>query len=197
MIDALPAVNAGAWFAQVACIVALAALLPRLLRLHAPDAGYVFWRAVLALCLALPWLQDRVELRSGGVTTNPGIATSSAVGSSFGGAAAAVSRVDWIAVALWVIAAGAAARLLWVGVGLYRLRRLRGMGTAAQDASDQDEMQRILGTRADVRYVPDLPSPVTFGIVRPVVLLPSALMDRPEEIRRAVLAHELLHVLQR
>ena len=82
-------------------------------------------------------------------------------------------------------------------MGLHRLRRLRATGTLSRDTSDQDELQRILGTRADVRYVAELSSPVTFGLVRPVVLLPSALMDRPEEIRRAVLAHELLHVYRR
>ncbi len=197
MIDALTLANAGSWLAQVACIVVLASTLPRLLRLRAPDASYAYWRTVLVLCLALPWLQGRAEPAAGAVKTTIGISTTSAIQSSLTTAAAAVARADWLAVALWIVAAGAAARLLWIAVGLYRLRRLRHAGSAPQDRHDDDDLQRILRTRADVRYVADLPSPVTFGLLSPVVLLPSALLDRPQDIRRAVLAHELLHVHRR
>jgi protein TonB len=84
-----------------------------------------------------------------------------------------------------------------MAIGLARLRRLRTAGEPSADTADQDELQRILGTRADVRYVADLRHPVTFGVLRPVVLLPSALLGRPDEIKRAVLAHELLHVQRR
>src|SRR6185436_14034585 len=51
-----------------------------------------------------------------------------------------------------------------------------------------------LGTRATIRIVPGLKQPVTFGVVRPVVLLPDTLERHSLDIQRAVLAHELLHV---
>ena len=38
---------------------------------------------------------------------------------------------------------------------------------------------------------------MTFGVRRPVVLLPDSLRARPADIQRAVLAHELLHVQRR
>ena len=38
---------------------------------------------------------------------------------------------------------------------------------------------------------------MTFGVRRPVVLLPDALRAQPDDIQRAVLAHELLHVQRR
>jgi protein TonB len=60
-----------------------------------------------------------------------------------------------------------------------------------------DEMQRTLGTRAELRSVPGLPQPATFGVRRPVVLLPSALAWSEESTRRAVIAHELVHVRHR
>jgi TonB family protein len=111
--------------------------------------------------------------------------------------APAAASVDWIAIAIWLAAAGVVARLAWIAIGLVRLRRLRTAGQQSPDTTDQDDLQRILGTRAEVRYVDTLPHPVTFGVRRPVVLLPSAVLDRPAEIRRAVLAHELLHVHRR
>ena len=42
-----------AWSAQVACIVAIGGLLPTLLRLEAPGVRYGYFRALLALCLAV------------------------------------------------------------------------------------------------------------------------------------------------
>ncbi len=195
MIDAHTLANLGSWFAQIACVVALAACLPWLLRLRAPDASYAFWRAVLALCLVLPWLQGRAAPHAAGDRT-ASVADSTVLGVSLE-RAPDVARLDWLAIALWIVAAGAAARLAWIAIGLIRLRRLRTAGHPPGDTADQDELQRILGTRADVRYVAGLRHPVTFGVLRPVVLLPSSLLDRPAEIRRAVLAHELLHVCRR
>jgi TonB family protein len=55
----------------------------------------------------------------------------------------------------------------------------------------------LLDAGADVRYVPSLRQPVTFGVVRPVVLLPETLAAMPDGVRRAVFAHELWHVRRR
>jgi D-alanyl-D-alanine endopeptidase (penicillin-binding protein 7) len=59
---------------------------------------------------------------------------------------------------------------------------------------DYDELQMRIGTRAQVRFVPELEQPVTFGVRSPVVLLPDVLRQLPVGIQRAVLAHELWHV---
>jgi TonB family protein len=199
MIDAATLANVLSWFAQVACVAAIAAILPRLLRLHAPDAGYAYWRVVLALSLALPWLQGRAAPdlgpSRGAVPADTAAVAAETIGTPVSVPAAAT--VDWIAIAIWLAAAGVMARLAWVAIGLVRLRRLRTAGRHSADTTDQDDLQRILGTRADVRYVDALPHPVTFGVLRPVVLVPSAVLERPAEIRRAVLAHELLHVYRR
>jgi TonB family protein len=50
---------------------------------------------------------------------------------------------------------------------------------------------------ADVRCVETLRQPVTFGLVRPIVLLPSSLATEPRDVQRAVVAHELWHVRRR
>ena len=114
-------------------------------------------------------------------------------------AAAADSMVhtDWVRFAALAIAAGAVARLLWIAAGLVKLRRLRAEAAPADASALLSDLQTSLGTRAEVRYVARLQHPVTFGVRRPVVLLPDALRAQPVEIQRAVLAHELLHVQRR
>jgi hypothetical protein len=58
-----------AWSAQAACLAAVGGLLPGLLRLDAPGVRYAYFRALLAVCLALPWLQSRQAMAGGTSTT--------------------------------------------------------------------------------------------------------------------------------
>jgi TonB family protein len=198
MMDPGTLANAAAWFAQIALIVAAASILPIVLRLDAPDVRFLFWRAVLAGCLALPWLQGRVDPALATAQT-PGVASTVArlAPASAGPIVAAAPSLDWVAIALWIAITGAGVRLAWVGAGVLRLRRLRTAGQTAPPSADADDLQRIIGTSAEIRYVPALVHPVTFGMRRPVVLLPASLPQQPIEIQRAVLAHELLHVSRR
>jgi TonB family protein len=84
-----------------------------------------------------------------------------------------------------------------MAASLVQLRRLRSAGIRAGSTPEFDDVRRIVDTTADVRYLPGLSQPVTFGAWRPVVLLPQALQSHPPEIQRAVLCHELLHVQRR
>jgi TonB family protein len=113
-------------------------------------------------------------------------------------AAAAGGRgIDWVFVAGAVIAAGIVVRLVWLAASLLSLRRMRAIGQVAPATDAHDELQRRLGTRAEIRYVDGLRQPVTFGALRPVVLLPASLRDHPDAIQQAVVCHELFHVQRR
>jgi TonB family protein len=104
--------------------------------------------------------------------------------------------VSWIEIAWWIVLAGIVFRLARMAFGVVRLTRFRRSGRLAPASADHEELQRALGTRAEIRYVRD-GQPVTCGVWRPVVLLPEHLTSHPPEIQRAVLAHELLHVRRR
>ena len=56
--------NLAAHAAQVTCVAAAGSILPLLLRLD-PRVRYHYWRLLLAVCLAQPWLQGRVVTPSG------------------------------------------------------------------------------------------------------------------------------------
>ena len=193
MIDPALFTNLVAWSAQVACVVALATLAAALLRVDDAHIRYQYWRAVLALCLALPLLQPRQQpgAATGAVTT-----VSSAVAAPAPAPLPAAGTIDWIGLAAVVIAGGIVVRLVMLAASLATLRRMRSLGVEA-DADVHAEAQRSLGTRAAVRYVEGLRQPVTFGVRRPVVLLPGRLREQPPEIHGAVVCHELLHVQRR
>jgi carboxyl-terminal processing protease len=107
-----------------------------------------------------------------------------------------------LALSAWVLgawAAGAALTAVPTCLGLLSLRRLgrsarRVNGGPASDLlkelSDQFGLKRrVRLVRADNRTMP-----MTWGIVRPVILLPADAYAWPEARLRVVLAHELAHV---
>jgi TonB family protein len=187
--------NVLAWSLQAAVVVGAASVLPWLLRLDAAGVRYGYWRVVALLCLVLPWIQPyqgfQPGVRAAVVNVVDGVA---GAGSS---AADTIPNIDWTAVAVATLATGIVLRFLWLGFGLVKLRRLRlstAMGpTVAVDA----DLQPNLGTLADIRYAAHLDQPVTFGVRRPVVLLPEILRTQSQDIQRAVIGHELLHVQRR
>ena len=98
-----------------------------------------------------------------------------------------------------VLAAGAAGRLAWLALGFFRLARLR---RAAQPLDDPlpaplAHARALAGARATLALSGTLAGPVTFGLRRPVVLLPRAFLDLDPAFQMTVVCHELLHVRRR
>ena len=183
--------------AQITCVVAIAALVSFVVRIDAAAVRYHYWRAVLVLCLLLPWMQGRQATTVAG----DGIASTVFSVSTIATIPVpddAVERagVSWPAIGVWIVVGVIALRLGGLGLGLMRLRRLRRSGRLAEPNAEHDHLQWALGTRAEIRYVPGA-QPVTCGAWRPVVLLPEALRAHSLAIQRAVLTHELLHVQRR
>jgi len=185
-----------AWSAQVACVVAIGGLLPVLLRLDVPGVRYTFFRALLFICLALPWLQARQA--TSGITTSTDFATAYIGVPTPVDVGAVTPAFPWFAAALGVcLALGIAVRGAWIAIGLVRLSRLRQAGYVVPSCGEHEELQRLIGTQAEIRYVGGLRQPVTFGVRRPLVLLPDSLRAHPLHVQRAVLSHELMHVQRR
>jgi TonB family protein len=194
-MDAAALSNLGAYAAQVAVIVALAGLLAWLLHINTANVRYGYWRAVFALCLLLPLIQGRKLPESMPMAITGSVVTEIAPRQN--PAPLASPTIDWSSLVLPVLVVGAAARLLWLSVSLARLRRLRLSGQIAPESAVHTELADAIGTRPEIRYVPALRQPATFGLFRPVVLLPAALAARSEDIQRAVVSHELVHVKRR
>jgi beta-lactamase regulating signal transducer with metallopeptidase domain len=103
---------------------------------------------------------------------------------------------------LFLWAAGSAGVLLWLLGGRIALRFVRRRAFPLEDG-DWDQTLRdaawLLEVGRPVRLYRSRTAtmPVTWGVVRPVVLLPEGANAWSEDQRRAVLLHELAHVARR
>jgi TonB family protein len=181
---------------QIGVVIAVAGALAFVVRIDAAAVRYQYWRALIVLCLVLPWIERRRAATSGLDPRSFTFPATAFVLSSSTGVSAHAPGMSWVEAALWIIAAGIAVRLVRVAYGFVRLRRVRRSGELAAANLERDELQAALGTQAEIRYVPH-GQPVTCGVWRPVVLLPESLTSQPPDVQRAVLTHELLHVKRR
>ncbi len=130
MMDASLLSNLVAYSAQVTCIAAIGSLLPLLLRIDTPSFRYGYWRALLALCVVLPWLQGRQELASVTMLTTYAAVQVQRLELPASPAAALNGGVDWLLMIGVGLTGGALVRVLWMGASFIHLRRLRSAGAA-------------------------------------------------------------------
>ena len=108
-------------------------------------------------------------------------------------------HLPWPAIAALIWLAGVALALLPLLVGAFHLRSIgRRAHDVESDALDDyaATLGRSLGVRRVVRVVEGeaASTPMTWGIVHPVVLVPAGFAEWPECRQRDVLLHELAHV---
>jgi TonB family protein len=186
--------NLIAWCVQVAIVAAAGASLPFLFRLTASRARLWYWHVVLLACLALPIVQPWAKpapARSDVTFTTGQFRVASPL-------TPARPSISWPTVALAALSAGIAFRLLWLGVGLLRLRRYRDTAIPLQPSDDHfTDLRRSIAPEAEILVSDRVTSPVTFGVWNAVVLLPDRFRDLGLEERRSIVCHELIHVQRR
>jgi TonB family protein len=196
-------------FGQLLVVVAATELGLRLLRPASARLRLACWRIAITLCLLLPLLSVREVHR---VAIDDPSFTLQLDTTTRGALAASLARIwmsqatSWLMDAAaqlpWLLLAGVLARAVWLGLGFTRLSRLRA-GSHAIDPTtaavlDLDAVKHILATRAaDMRWHDAVTQPITFGLIRPLILLPRRLVDLPPAAQRAIVCHELLHVARR
>jgi len=107
---------------------------------------------------------------------------------------------QWLAPAFLLIWGGGTVLLLGrLGVGLQTLWRWRRTATELEGSALPAALARQLDVRrsVSVRHSPRVQTPVVWGPVSPVILLPSAATDWSRTRLRTVLLHELAHVKRR
>jgi TonB family protein len=169
------------WSEQV--FVVTAAALAALTLTHSKTRLWI-WQALLLVMLLLPAIEPwstppaQVELTAVKTGAMPAFQI------------AAAPRWHWRAEDwLWIIAAGAALRLMWVAAGFLRLRRYRKQATPLAEPP-----LRFTSNAAKWYASDSVPGPVTYGWRRPVILLPARVLELPADLREAIECHELIHV---
>jgi TonB family protein len=179
--------NISGYALQIGLLVGIGAALPALLRIRTARARLLYWQSLLAACLALPWLRPwHTEVIA---VASPPVAPAQAI-LLIGTAAPARTELPIVEIALWLLAAGVAARLIWLAIGFLKLARYRRHG---QPIPLPPEWAGAAG-HATLRVCDEISGPVTFGFFRPVVLLPAGFPAMSGAMRDAILFHELIHV---
>jgi beta-lactamase regulating signal transducer with metallopeptidase domain len=189
------------WSAQVAVLATAAGLLPRLFQIRQPHALLNYWRGLLLICFLLPLLQPWHRLPSSAdVLVVPEV---SEVAFSPSPAATTWHFPSMAVIAQLIgitVVGGIALRFAILALGLYRLRRFRQASSpilSADSAAILDQMCAHVGASAEFRLSANVDSPVTFGLARPVILLPEQFLTADTRFRSAIACHELLHVRRR
>ena len=101
---------------------------------------------------------------------------------------------------IWLL--GVAIGLLWLAAGRYGLARVRRRATPLDTSEWRamlDAERAHAGVTQDVTLLASdaVSTPVTWGILEPVIVLPEAALVWNDERRRVVLMHELAHIARR
>ena len=216
MTTAEIAANVAAWAVQMAVVAAAAAAAQAVMPIDRPRARLAYWQAVLALGLLLPFLQPWIRpagpfppaplalaLRDPGHEPASGAALLAAAPISPTSApvaepapaptvASTLASVDRAALFLWTLIAGAAGFAARLAFGLFALRRVRRRSIPLSPEAIEPR-----GAAVELRLSRDVSSPVTFGLRRPVIVLPEVFETLDDDEKRSVVCHELVHVERR
>ena len=103
----------------------------------------------------------------------------------------------WVVLGVW--GAGVVVVLVPMGLGMMWLRRLRRKGAEAAAGEGRDLLERLCVAAGVKRKVGLWRSarcavPLTYGVWRPVIVVPMEAVGWAEERRRMALLHELAHI---
>ncbi len=184
--------NLLAWSAEILVVVAAGAALCFAFRLQSPRPRLLLWQTLLVVSLLLPLAPVR---RSQHAEARGQIGITMGAARAIGEAPSARWRPTLPEIALGVLGAGMVLRLIWLSLGLARLRRYRlnaqRMSRLPQPIAD---FEIRLGMEAEFCLSPDVAGPVTFGFRRGVVLVPESFPQLDEAAQTAIACHELLHL---
>jgi TonB family protein len=199
MTPPLSPVNIAAFVLQVTVMVSAGALLLRAFRIDAPRAVLAYWRILLLACLTLPFVQPWTIVEVP-VTTAVIETTTSAPSEAAVPVPTQSSPADWHfgERLLIVLMAGIAARVLWLAVGGYGLWRLRRRAAALDPLPDAvSRAQARVPVRARFYVSDQISGPITFGVIRPAIVVTPGICTMPAHVQEAIACHELLHVRRR
>jgi beta-lactamase regulating signal transducer with metallopeptidase domain len=199
MTNALWLRDVGAFSLQVAAVVAAGAGVACLCGVRRPGATLFYWRALLLACLALPlcqpWLVKAPPADDARI-----VSVATATDTAAIGAQEAIKgpprRIEDVLIAALI--AGIALRAIWLAMGALALRRLRRSASPLVPLpSRMRDAQRRVGAAGRILVSDRAAGPMTFGVFRPVVLLPTAVCGMAPHVQEAIAYHELIHVGRR
>ena len=198
---------------ELAVLAVIVLLAGRVLRIKSPALRHFLWIAVLlkpivAITVSSPWTVFTPLISSldpGWLTLGYAPPVSSVVAAhtiassppTIAGSTSQLTVAGWMAV-LWVLGSALLMGRILIGFGvIWRLRRGARVHRAGPlfDALREARLALDVTPGADVATSRSIRSPIVLGILRPLIVVPTDLLDglRPDELKM-VLMHELAHV---
>ena len=185
------------WFysLQTGILILVGGLLPWIFRLRAPGILHLYWRLLMVACLLLV-LQPLAPITVPEQISVPSVEelVATANPSPGGQNSTPANLYPWLGA---LLVTGILLRLIWLGVGFYRLHRLQRRTTRQSLPPHLQALEEEVGVSADYRMSGEVVGPVTFGWLRPMIILPESFVQLEQGMQRAVICHELLHVKRR
>ncbi len=191
--DAVAGVFSYAFQSGLLLVVGL--ILPRLVRLRHPRALLVYWRVLLVAVLLVPLAPlDHIGETSLRYMTIDGLEVEAAFNTSI---PAALPGLSLNAIFL-VIAGIAILGIARLGLGLGYLNRCRHAALPLSPTPVKvSKLRDRLGLEVPFLVSERLTAPLTYGWLRPAVLLPESFQGLSADQQEGVACHELLHVQRR
>ncbi len=193
--------NLVAFAVQAGVLVLAGALLARLFRIREPRASLAYWRTLLVVCLLLPLCQPWQTVTA---PATEAVTTAPVAGASIENAtparvpSAERAAISLERVVLIVLAGGLAARGAWLVLGAWVLGRIRREATPLDPLPEAiTRAQERVGVSAAMCVSTRVAGPLTFGLLRPVVVFPPGVTAMEGSVQHAIACHELLHVRRR
>jgi beta-lactamase regulating signal transducer with metallopeptidase domain len=186
--------NLLAWSLQIGVLALAPALLERAVPVERPGVRLALGQSLLALMAALPLVQPW-RVASFAVSSTLSLAPSaSPLAAPSPAAASPATGPAWcVAIALGLLL-GLAFRLFRLAAALVELRALGRRARALEPAPWLCALRDEVAPRARFAVLDRAASPATFGVRRPLVLLPPGFESIARERQAAIALHELLHV---
>jgi TonB family protein len=192
--------NLAAFSMQAGLLVLAGGVLARAFRVEEPRASLAYWRTLLLACLALPFCQTWKPARAVAVEAVHVLPDADTLTRAASGLQAA-SVWAWPSldqIVLIVAVGGIAARAVWLALGAWALGRIRREASALDPLPETiRQAQARVGARAGMYVSARVSGPITFGLLRPVIVFPPAVAAMETSIQHAIACHELLHVRRR
>lgn len=180
---------------QSGLLLAVGLLLPRLIQLRHPRTLLIYWRVLLIVVLVLPLAPlDWARQAPLPYMTLEGLQVEAVVATAL---PEMVQGLSWQIVLL--IATGVTALgILRLALGLGYLNRCRRQAQPlAPTPAPVSRILERLGLEVPFLVSDRLTAPLTYGWLRPTVLLPSSFRGLSSDQQEGVACHELLHVRRR
>lgn len=186
--------NLAAWSLQIGVLALAAAALARVAPVERPGARLALGQALLLLMAGLP-LVEPWRITSEAVSWSLSLAPAAApLGAPSPAAGPLATGPSWGAAIALLLLLGASFRLARLAAALVEMRTLGRRGRALDPPPWLRALRDAVAPRARFALLDRPGSPATFGVRRPLVLLPRGFESMQRERQAAIALHELMHV---